>query len=367
MKRILIALSGGVDSAVAALLMKEQGYAVSAAYMKNWINEENVIGNCPWQQDIEDARAVADTLGIEFQVLNFIRDYRERIVNYLIDGYQRGITPNPDVMCNREMKFGVLLDWALARGYDAVATGHYCIRRDDPQSGQPQLYEGMDKNKDQSYFLSMITPQQLRHALFPVGHLRKPELRALAAAAGLPNAAKKDSQGICFIGEVRINDFLEKFIPDSPGPIQNTAGKVLGEHRGLHRYTLGQRKGIGIPSNSDFNHYVVVRKDYTTNTLVVAFDSKEVADLWQSTMRLHSLSWISEPVQSLFPADHSTTTGIRLLAKPRYRDASTPITYQHQNDGSAIIHFDEPQRALASGQVCALYLGERCLGGGIYH
>ena len=204
--RLLVALSGGVDSAVAAWKAIQEGYAVEAAYMKNWINEENVFGNCPWMQDIEDARAVSDHLGIPFHVLNFMDAYRERVVSYMVEGYSRGLTPNPDGMLNREMKFGVLLDWARDNGFEAVATGHYCQRTDAPD--EPQLLEGRDSNKDQSYFLCMIRPEQLQQARFPIGDMQKPDVRKLAKQVGLPNAEKKDSQGICFIGEVKINNFL---------------------------------------------------------------------------------------------------------------------------------------------------------------
>jgi tRNA-specific 2-thiouridylase len=354
--KVLLALSGGVDSSVAALLLKEQGYAVTALYMKNWINEENVLGDCPWQSDIEDARAVCEHLKIEFRVVNFIREYRDRVVQYLVEGYRRGITPNPDVMCNREMKFGVLLDYAKVEGFEAVATGHYC--RSAIQEGEKVLLEGVDKNKDQSYFLSLISPEQLDAALFPIGHLAKPEVRARARSAGLPNADKKDSQGICFIGQVRMSDFLIHFIPENPGAIVTVDGRVLGQHKGLHCYTLGQRKGIGIPSNTDNEHFVVIGKDPDKNHLIVAFDHPQTPGLWQTKMQLHQLSWVTRNPLGL--GTHL------LLAKPRYRDPSVPISLEICTDGTAHITFEKAQRALAPGQVCALYHGDRLLGGGIF-
>ena len=258
MERILVAMSGGVDSSVAALLLKQQGFEVVGAYMKNWINEDNVIGDCPWMQDIVDARAVADQLGIEFRVVNLMEDYRRLVVDYLLDGYQRGLTPNPDVMCNREMKFGVFAKYAQAEGFTALATGHYArrvensseVERADPRAHKHSntlnpthapfsLLEGLDPNKDQSYFLALLSQEQLRFAHFPIGHLPKPELRALAADAKLVTATKKDSQGICFIGQVKMADFLTAYVPEHPGPIiRATDGKIIGEHRGLHYYTM---------------------------------------------------------------------------------------------------------------------------------
>lgn len=355
MSRILAAMSGGVDSAVAALLLHEAGEDVTGVYMKNWINEEQVVGDCPWQQDIADAADAANAIGIPFEVVNFMKDYRERVVRYLIDGYRRGITPNPDVMCNRQIKFGVLLDWARERGFNAVATGHYAIRREIPEGGHA-IHEGVDKNKDQSYFLAQLQPHQVAGARFPIGHLQKPEVRRIARRAGLPNADKKDSQGICFIGEVRINDFLEAFIPDSPGEIVDAAGSVLGEHRGLHRFTLGQRKGIGIPSNTDHAFYVVVAKDYESNRLIVDFEGPRAPGLYRDTCTLDALNWIGEPV------DGAAT----LLARPRYRDPAVPAEFTPVSPGRAAIRFHRAQRALAPGQVCALYRGDRLLGGGVF-
>lgn len=401
-------MSGGVDSSVAALLLKQQGVDIVGAYMKNWINEDNVIGNCPWMQDIEDARAVCDHLGIEFRVVNLMREYRERIVQYLLDGYARGLTPNPDVMCNREIKFGIFRQWANDHGFDAVATGHYARRVEtNPETGvappaignrKPEisniattnsrssnsarpsedasaavglsapvsalrdpvsyaLLEGLDKNKDQSYFLALLNQEQLRDALFPVGELPKPELRRIAREAGLPTADKKDSQGICFIGEVKMADFLRAYVPDAPGPIvRATDGRELGQHRGLHFYTLGQRKGIGIPSNTDHKAYVVVGKRATDRALLVAFDQPDAPGLFQSEVRVHSLSWVGMPID----------VSCELEARVRYRDPRVPATFTPEGGGAARIRFADPQRGLASGQILALYRGEQLLGGGVY-
>ncbi len=401
--RILVAMSGGVDSSVAALLLQREGHELVGAYMKNWINEDNIVGECPWQQDIDDARACAERLGIEFRVVNLMHEYRSRIVDYLLDGYRRGLTPNPDVMCNREIKFGVFLQWARDHGFDAVATGHYARRlpvaghcppltvdrpsstdnyspatvlcppssavcptvHSPPETGNRspltvhrfQLWEGADKNKDQSYFLTLLSQDQLAAARFPLGDLAKPEVRALATEAGLPNARKKDSQGICFIGQVRIQDFLRAYVPDAPGPIvRATDGRILGEHRGLHLFTLGQRKGIGIPSNTDNKAYVVVAKRSADRALLVDFDGPEALGLHTTTVRVQALSWIGEPL----------TAPRELEGRVRYRDPRVALRIEPQPDGTALIHFREPQRGLASGQILALHDGEQLLGGGVY-
>jgi tRNA-specific 2-thiouridylase len=368
-------MSGGVDSSVAAFLLKQQGHDVVGAYMKNWINEDNVIGDCPWQRDIEDARRVADQIGIEFHVVNLMRDYRERIVAYLLDGYARGLTPNPDIMCNREIKFGVFRAWAKDHGFSAVATGHYarrieCGRGFTPRlessthagSGREapptfQLLEGADKNKDQSYFLALLSQEQLADARFPIGELTKPELRAIARDAGLATAGKKDSQGICFIGEVKMQDFLRAYVPDAPGPIVRASdGRELGTHRGLHFYTLGQRRNIGIPSNTDYEHYVVVGKRAADRALLVAFDHPDAPGLFQREVRVHSLSWIGPAIDTPRP----------LEGRVRYRDPRVPLEFIPEGNATALVRFRDPQRGLASGQILALYDGERLLGGGIY-
>ena len=279
MAKILAALSGGVDSSVAAALLVEQGHDVVGAYMKNWINEEEIVGHCPWMEDIEDARKIADQLGIEFRIVNLIDEYKSRVVSYLLKGYEDGVTPNPDVMCNREMKFGVFLDYALEEGFSAVSTGHYA-RRGNLPDGQAAIYRGLDPNKDQTYVLALLQQHQAKHALFPIGGMEKPAVREKAEALGLVNAAKKDSQGICFIGEVKMKDFLRHYVPDNPGNIVGLDGKVLGTHKGLHLYTLGQRKGHGVPSNTYGEAYVVVEKRGETNELVVAFDREDSPGLF---------------------------------------------------------------------------------------
>ncbi len=355
MDRVLIAMSGGVDSAVAALLLKESGLPVAGAYMKNWINEEDVLGDCPWQQDIEDARAVANRLGLDFEVVNLMDAYRERIVDYLLDGYRQGLTPNPDVMCNREIKFGVFLDYARQNGFSAVATGHYALCQ-PTVDGSPGLFEGADKNKDQSYFLAMMRPEQLERARFPLGELTKPQVRNLAREAGLPIAEKKDSQGICFIGNVRMKDFLRHYVPDKPGPIVRADdGREIGQHRGLHLFTIGQRRGIGVPSNTDHENYVVVGKDMETNSLRVAFEGPAAPGLYQTEATVHSLSWLVRPIES----------SCRLEARVRYRDPRVEIEFHPEAEGARIV-FSNPQRALAAGQILALYRGEQVLGGAVF-
>jgi len=353
-------MSGGVDSSVAALVLRQQGHDLVGAYMKNWINEDHIIGDCPWQRDIEDARRVADQIGIEFRVVNLMQDYRERVVAYLLEGYAQGRTPNPDIMCNREIKFGVFRAWAKDHGFDAVATGHYARRAAvDPSSPSAgfALLEGADKNKDQSYFLALLNQEQLRDARFPIGHLPKPELRRLAREAGLATADKKDSQGICFIGEVKMQDFLRAYVPDAPGPIVRASdGRELGRHRGLHFYTLGQRRGIGVPSNTDHEAYVVVGKRAADRALLVAFDHPDAPGLFQREVRVHALSWIGEPPAAARP----------LEGRVRYRDPRVPLEFFPEGGGTALVRFRDPQRGLASGQILAFYDGERLLGGGIY-
>lgn len=355
MKRILVAMSGGVDSSAAAALLQEQGYALEGAYMKNWINEDHVLGECPWEEDVRDAQAVANHIGIPFRVVNLMEEYRRRVVDYLLQGYSEGVTPNPDVMCNREIKFGAFLKYALAEGFEGIATGHYAQIL-DPGTLQAALLEGADASKDQSYFLALLQQEQISKALFPIGHLLKSEVRAKAKAWGLPTATKKDSQGICFIGKVKMADFLHAYVQDKPGPIVDTEGKILGQHRGLHFYTLGQRKGIRVASNSHGNAYVVVAKRAEDRALVVAFEGPDSPGLYASSCRVGQISFTGQPLSG----------EISLLCKPRYRAKSVPAKVSFQSADTANIIFDTPQRALTPGQICALYEGTRLVGGGIF-
>src|ERR1700722_15495145 len=322
-------MSGGVDSSVAALLLHRQGLPIEGAYMKNWINEENIVGDCPWQQDIEDARAVAEALEIPFRVVNLMREYRARVVEYLLKGYQTGITPNPDAMCNREMKFGVFLELAKAGGFSAVATGHYA-RRLRQADGSWEILEGVDKSKDQSYFLALLQQHQIAGARFPVGELHKSEVRTVASVFNLATAKKKDSQGICFIGEIKMRDFLQTFVTDNPGPIRTRQGKNLGQHKGLHLYTLGQRRGVGVPSNTPKAAYVVVKTLFSSNDLISPSAPPDPEGLYARRCRIGSLSFTNKnlPAQA------------RIAAKPRYRARAAPGFLEALGEKTAILEFD---------------------------
>ena len=345
-RKILTALSGGVDSAVALALLKREGCDVEAAYMKTWMNEEgvDVFGDCPWHTDIADCQAVCRHLGVKFRTVDFIREYHEQIVEYLVEGYRLGRTPNPDVMCNRRMKFGKFLDYATSNGFDTVATGHYCSIRENPD-GTRDLETGADPSKDQSYFLAMITQRQLMRAAFPIGSLLKSQVREIARMEGLPNSEKKDSQGICFLGKIRIQEFLQHYIPESDGDIVNRQGKILGRHRGLFNYTLGQRKGIGVPSNADNKRYVVVAKDFETNRLIIDFDSPDAPDLYKKSADIVEINWINKPVPETR----------ELYARVRYRDDLVKILFTPTSPTTARVEFEIPQRAITPGQVIAIH------------
>lgn len=355
MAKVLVGLSGGVDSAVAAALLLEQGHEVAAGYMKNWINAEGIPGECPWEQDIEDAHRICKSLGIELRVIDLIDSYRERIVEHLVEGYRAGITPNPDVWCNREMKFGVFLDYALEQGFESVATGHYA-RRATLSDGSPAILRGADPNKDQSYFLALMSRRQALHARFPTGEMLKPQVRETARRFALPVAEKKDSQGICFLGQVKMSDFLRHYIPDKPGEIVDTEGRVMGTHQGLHLYTLGQRKGHGVASPRESMAYVVVGKDIPNNRLIVGWDNPDSTGLYTRECTVGTISDLEPKLLSL--------TSIE--AQPRYRSKAEPARMEALGPDRVKLRFLTPQRAIAPGQICAFYQGGRLLGGGVF-
>ena len=353
--RVIVGMSGGVDSAVAAYLLKQQGYDVLGVFMKNWDDDDNTE-QCTARQDFLDVLAVADVLGIEVEAVNFAKEYKERVFSYFLAEYQAGRTPNPDVLCNAEIKFKAFLDDAIARGAEFIATGHYVGKGTDA-TGRATLLRAADANKDQSYFLYRLSQAQIRPALFPLAQLPKSEVRALAQQIGLPNATKKDSTGICFIGERNFREFLERYLPRDPGDVKTPEGRVVGQHQGLMYYTLGQRQGLGIGGQKDGNDepWFVAAKDMATNTLVVV-QGHDHPLLKRSTLAAGQLNWIS----GLTPDPAKPYS-----AKTRYRqiDASCRIT--RLDDDTLELAFEQPQWAVTPGQSVVLYDGEVCLGGGI--
>ena len=345
---VMVGMSGGVDSAVAALLLKEQGVEAAGLFMKNW-EEDDGTEYCTAEADYADAAAVCERLGIPLHAANFAAEYWDDVFTAFLADYRAGRTPNPDVLCNREIKFKVFLDYAAALGFETIATGHYARRSADSEPFR--LRKAVDAAKDQTYFLQAVPRAQLARCLFPVGHLPKAEVRKLARQAGLPVADKKDSTGICFIGERRFRDFLARYVPREPGPIVDATGRRLGEHRGLAFYTLGQRQGLGVggqPGGVERPWYVAA-KDAAANTLVVTQDEGE---LGSRTLTATGLNWIAAPRQG------------RCLAKTRYRQPDQPCTVELGADGEATVTFDAPQRAVTPGQYVAFYDGDECLGGG---
>ncbi len=343
----MVGVSGGVDSAVSALLLLEQGFEVAGLFMKNW-EEDDGTEYCTALADYEDAAHVCDRLGLELHTANFAAEYWDNVFAAFLAEYRQGRTPNPDVLCNREIKFKLFLDYAAVLGYDTIATGHYA-RRSAP--GSPyRLFKGVDANKDQSYFLQAVPSGQLERCLFPVGGLTKAQVRARARQAGLRVHDKKDSTGICFIGERRFSDFLARYVRDDPGPMVARDGTVLGRHRGLAFYTLGQRQGLGVGGLRERAEkpWYVAAKDSAHNTLVVTQDER---DLGACTLDASGLNWISPPREG------------RCAAKTRYRQADQACTVTLDGD-RAHVRFDSPQRAVTPGQYVAFYDGDECLGGG---
>ncbi len=341
-------MSGGVDSSVSAALLKDQGYSVAGFFMKNFGDTFGLkVSECPWLQDREDAMRVAAKLDIPFETLDFEEEYKNQVLDYFFREYEAGRTPNPDVMCNSQIKFGVFLDTAFALGADMIATGHYARK-----SASGELLKGIDQNKDQSYFLYRLNQAQLSKVLFPVGGYTKPEVRQLAKKFGLPNHDKRDSQGVCFIGHIDLRTFLSQKIKDKPGKIVTIEGQVVGEHQGLFWYTIGQRKGINVGGTGP---YYVVAKDFDANQLIVTNDAKDER-LFSSKVVIDDISWVSgtEP-------DLSETYECRA----RYREKLTECTVKAAGDGTLAVNFGTPQWAVAPGQSVVIYDGDACLGGGI--
>jgi tRNA-specific 2-thiouridylase len=349
-KTVVVGMSGGVDSSVTAALLKRQGFDVIGVYMKNWSEDVGDYG-CTWAQDSEDARKVAKVLGIPFYVWNFEKEYYAKVVEYFFREYQAGRTPNPDVMCNSEIKFKVFLEKALALGADYVATGHYArIKVVGKRQKTYKLLKGVDPAKDQSYFLNTLTQKQLAKILFPIGGLPKPQVRKLAKRFKLPVWDKKDSQGICFIGKINVADFLREHIKAKPGAIVTTKGEKVGQHSGLPFYTLGQRGGIGLGGNGP---YYVVDKDLKKNRLIVTNDPQDQT-LWRKEFTVSNLTWTGKPPK--FPLR-----------------AGVVIRYHHPDYKARIVKsgknlkvvYDKPQRAITPGQAAVIYKGSELLGGGV--
>jgi tRNA-uridine 2-sulfurtransferase len=351
-KRVVLGMSGGVDSSVAALLLQQQGYEVIGIFMKNW-DDTDEFGHCTAEDDAEDVRKVCAQIGIPCYTVNFEKQYFDKVFTYFLEEYRLGRTPNPDVMCNREIKFGELLQKALDLGADYLATGHYA--RIEQNNGENLLLRGIDSNKDQTYFLHALSPQQLAKAMFPIGHLPKSKVREIALEAGLVTAKKKDSTGVCFIGERNFKQFLSQYLPAQPGDMRTISGELKGQHDGLMYYTLGQRQGLGIGGSGNGEPWFVADKDLTNNILyVVQGDS----DQWLYSTALYAtdVNWISGSK----PAGTFSCT-----AKFRYRQPDQAVQVTLDDNGNAEVVFAHPQKAVTPGQSVVFYNNEVCLGGGI--
>lgn len=351
--RIAVGLSGGVDSSVAALLLKEQGHEVFGLFMKNWNEDDADV--CPAAQDLRDAQQVCDKLGIELHTVSFAEEYWDRVFAHFLAEYQAGRTPNPDILCNREIKFKAFLDYAMMLGADKIATGHYVRSRE--QNISWQLLKGIDHHKDQSYFLYTLGQVPLAKSIFPIGDLEKPAVRQLAEQQGLITHNKKDSTGICFIGERRFKTFLQQYLPAQPGKMVNENGKVIGQHDGLMYYTIGQRQGLGIGGTQSGTEdpWYVADKDLTRNELTVVQGHNHPL-LLKSELTATQLTWISGTAPT-FP--------LQCHAKTRYRQADQACTVTSLGKDQALVQFESPQRAITPGQSVVFYEKDICLGGGV--
>ena len=350
MAHVVVGLSGGVDSAVAALLLKQQGHAVTGLFMKNW-EEDDSVDQCTAEEDLKVVRTVCEILGIPLQTVNFSSEYWDRVFEYFLDEHRAGRTPNPDVLCNKEIKFNAFLDHAVTLGADRIATGHYA--RIQNTNDRYRLIKGADANKDQTYFLYTLGQKELARSLFPIGHLAKPAVRELARDAGLPNYDRKDSTGICFIGERDFRDFLKRYLPAQPGEMHTLSGDFKGQHEGVMYYTIGQRQGLGIGGEGP--PWYVVDKDVEHNILYVEQGEDHPA-LFNSGLLASQLHWV---------AGHPPSLPLTCTAKVRYRQADQSCTIETLQDGVASVRFDVPQRAVTPGQSVVFYQGTECLGGGV--
>lgn len=350
--KIIVGMSGGVDSSVSALLLKQQGYRVEGLFMKNW-NDDDGTEYCTAREDLLDALQVSQQIGIELHTVNFAAEYWDNVFEHFLNEYRAGRTPNPDILCNREIKFKAFLDYAKDLGADFIATGHYV---QSENTDHAYLIKGLDPNKDQSYFLHAVSENALAHSIFPIGNLLKPQVREIAAQHGLATQKKKDSTGICFIGERKFKDFLQRYLPAQPGEIVTPQGETLGEHTGLMYYTIGQRQGIGIGGvkNSDEAPWYVLDKNLDNNQLIVGQGDAHPL-LFKQNLRASQVHWINgTPPSTTFDA----------MAKIRYRQADQPCTVE-TSDNHLIVRFQQPQRAVTPGQSVVFYQGERCLGGAV--
>lgn len=352
MKTVVVGLSGGVDSSVAAYLLKKQGYNVVGLFMLNW-EEQDDGGHCSAEQDFEDVKRVANKIGIPYYTVNYSKEYKDRVFSYFLDEYKKGYTPNPDVLCNKEIKFGPFLKHALELGADYIATGHYCKRVDS--DGKVYLYKSHDKSKDQTYFLNQLSQAQLKYTLFPLADIDKTEVRRIAKELGLVTAEKKDSTGICFIGERNFRKFLKTYLPAQKGLIKDLSGNVVGEHDGVMYYTIGQRRGLNIGGKDGYDNdrWFVVKKDVSTNTLYV--NCGECDEMYSRGCIVKEFNWITDEMKSDFSS----------FVKLRYRQPDQKVRVKIIDEHTIQLDFEEKQRAVTIGQFAVLYAEDgMCYGGG---